>query len=163
MPLCNYKIEQQYFTNSIVSSKTQTLLNAHSISNLSQQLSLLVSQRQKGRRQHLKSFRHKLTTCAVLRDSLPKHCMDAKNLGGFQAGRNWGNQVISAEATIQVTLSVYREWHAARKFQTRTCRRVEKSHKEVLHNVLLLPASRHCYKSGYGDTNTFFSTECNLY
>lgn len=127
MPLCNYKIEQQYFTNSIVSSKTQTMLNAHSISNLSQQIqrfffgsgkfrsrhghfhlhlssiqntqqcsfvvhfSLLVSQGQKGRRQHLKSFRQKLW------DSLPKHCMDAKNLGGFQAGRNWGNQVISAE------------------------------------------------------------------
>lgn len=121
--LCNYTLEQYYFTNSIVSSKTQTLLNGHGISNQSQRtqrffasgkfrsyhghfhlylsgiqntqqcsfvvhLSLLASQRQNGRRQHLKSFRQKLITCAILWDSLPKHCMDDKKLGGFQAGGN---------------------------------------------------------------------------
>lgn len=131
-----------------MSSKTQTLLNTHCISNQSQQmqrflgsgkfrnchghfhlhlstiqniqqcsfvvhLSLLASQRHNGRRQHLKLFRQKLITCAVLWDSLPKHCMDAKKLGGFKAGRNWGNQVISAEPRIRVTISVYRESHAA--------------------------------------------------
>lgn len=124
----------------------------YSIQNIQQcfsevHLSLLVSQRQNGRRQHLKSFRQNLITCAVLWDSLPKHCMNNKKLGGFQAGRNWGNQLISAESSIQ-SQSLCAENNMQPGSSRPEHAGVESSYKEVLHNVLLLPSCRHCYKSG---------------
>lgn len=117
-------------------------------------LSLLASQSQNGRRQHLKSFRQKLITCGTPCQSTV-WMLKGRWIPGWKELRKsthqWRTNNLSHNLCVQrITRSQgapdqnMQEWKGL--------------NKEVLHNVLLFSASRHCYKSCHGTRKTIFST-----